>query len=89
MKATTTKNFPTGKILSIVIVALVAAGTFFLPMVAGMDKGSSIMTKLFLGFFGAIIAIQIVPGLMLFGVIVKGLFNLGHKNTELEARKTK
>lgn len=65
-----------GKLASGVIVALIVAGTFFLPAVADVTQGTGILTIAFLAFLGAIIAIQVVPGLMLFGMMVKGLCSL-------------
>jgi hypothetical protein len=72
---TNTSGKRTGKLLNLVIVALVIAGTLFVSGVGEVATGSSLMVRLFLGFLGAIIAIQIIPCLILFGAIVKGLFD--------------
>lgn len=78
-----------GKIASGLIVALIVAGSFFLPAVADLDEGGGMLAILFLGFFGAIIAIQVVPGLMLFGMMIKGLCSLVRREPAAESKKAK
>jgi len=78
MKATEKKP-ATGKLISCLIVAIVVAGTVSLSAVADFDKGSGIMGILFIAFLGAIIAVQAIPGLMLFGMMLKGVAGLFHK----------
>lgn len=64
------------------VIALVSAGTLLVSGVANVGEESSLMGKLFIFFLGAIIAIQVIPGLMLFGAMIKGLFNMfGKKQT--------
>lgn len=78
MKATEKK--PTsGKLVSCIILAIVAAGTLSLSAMADIDKGSGIMAIVFIAFLGAIIAVQIIPGIMLFGMMIKGVANLFSK----------
>jgi membrane protein YdbS with pleckstrin-like domain len=78
MKATEKK--PTsGKLVSCIILAIVAAGTVSLSAMADIDKGSGIMAIVFIAFLGAIIAVQIIPGIMLFGMMIKGVANLFSK----------
>jgi hypothetical protein len=78
-----------GKIGSFLIVAMVIAGTAFLPAVADVSGEPGLTTMLFLGFLGAIVAVQVIPGLMLFGMILKGLFSLfsSHPAAERESEK--
>ena len=78
MKATEKKP-ATGKLISCLIVAIVVAGTVSLSAVADFDKGSGIMGILFIAFLGAIIAVQVIPGLMLFGMMLKGVASLFRK----------
>ncbi len=78
MKAGTKKS-SIGKIACCLIIALVMAGTAFIPAVANMEAGSGIMATLFLAFLGAIIAVQVVPGLILFVMMLKGIYNLVRK----------
>lgn len=82
----TKKKAPVGKLASCLVVALVVAGTAVVPFVANVEQGSGFMTMLFLGFLGAIIAVQVIPGLMLFGMMVKGICSLVRKETPAEAK---
>ncbi len=75
------KNSRAGKIASCLIVALVVAGAVLIPAVANVEKSSGFMSMLFLGFLGAIVAVQVIPGMMLFGMMVKGLASLMRKET--------
>ncbi len=68
-----------GKLLSCLIVAFIVGGTAALPMVANIDQGSGIMATLFVAFLGGIIAVQVIPGLMLFGMMIKGVASLFRK----------
>ena len=78
MKASEKK--PTsGKLISCMILAIIVAGTVSLTAVADIDKGSGIMAILFIAFLGAIIAVQLIPGLMLFGMMLKGVASMFHK----------
>jgi hypothetical protein len=40
------------------------------------------MPKLFLLFFGAIITVQIIPGLVLLATMIKGIASIGQKKAE-------
>jgi hypothetical protein len=44
-----------------------------------VEQGSGIMATLFIAFLGAIIAVQVIPGMMLFGMMLKGLASLFRK----------
>ena len=78
MKATEKKP-AAGKLISCLIVTIIVAGTVSLCAVADFGQGSGIMGILFIGFLGAIIAIQAIPGLMLFGMMLKGVASLFRK----------
>ncbi len=73
------KKSSVGKLLSCLIVAIVIGGMMFLPSVANLEQGSGIMPYLFIAFLGAIIAVQVIPGLMLFGMMAKGVASLFRK----------
>jgi hypothetical protein len=73
------KERKTGRLVSLMIAGFVIAGTVSLSLVADLDKGSGIMGVLFIAFLGAIIAVQLIPGLMLFGMMVKGIAGMFHK----------
>lgn len=77
-------NRAAGKIVSGVIVALVLVGTLFVSSIADVSRGDGILADLFIGFVGAIIAIQLIPGLVLFGAMVKGVCSLFRKEKELQ-----
>lgn len=68
-----------GKVINVVIVAVVVMGTVATAFVGQVSDGGELMSKLFLVFFGTIIALQIIPGLILFGAMLKGLTSLGDK----------
>jgi hypothetical protein len=78
MKATEKKPV-TGKLAICLIVAIIGGGMAFLPAVADVEQGAGIMATLFIAFLGAIIAIQVIPGMMLFGMMLKGLASLFRK----------
>jgi hypothetical protein len=78
MKATG-KEPKTGRLVGCLIAVFVIAGTVSLSAVADLDKGSGITGTLFIAFLGAIIAVQLIPGLMLFGMMVKGIAGMFHR----------
>jgi len=60
-------------IASLLVVAVLATGV-------GSPSGEDgLMVKLFLLFLGAVIAVQVVPGMLLFGAMVKALSTLTRK----------
>ena len=67
------------KIVNAMIVVLVVLGTAAFAVVNQVPEGGALMSKLFLVFLGAIITIQIIPGLILLGAMVKGVVSLGRK----------
>lgn len=73
-----------GRLLNVLVVALVLAGTVVISGMGEVAEGSSLMVRLFLGFLGAIIAIQIIPCLILFGAMIKGLFDVVRRKEETE-----
>jgi hypothetical protein len=85
---TTGKSSLAGKIATGLIVVLVLAGTAFIPAVADVAQGGGALATLFLCFLGAIIAVQVIPGLMLFAMMVKGMCSLVRKAVP-ESRKSK
>ena len=71
------------------IVALVAAGTLLISGVADVSEGSGVMAKMFLFFLGAVIVVQVIPGLMLFGAMLKGLYSMFSKKVKMPAESKK
>ena len=78
MKTESRKSL-TGKIASLSIVALVVAGAVAVSGVADVSPGSGSMAKIFTLFLGAVIALQVIPGLMLMVAMCKGAFSLVSK----------
>jgi hypothetical protein len=66
------------KVANVMIVALVVIGTIIFGVI-NHAGGGEIMSKLFLAFLGAIITIQIIPGLLLLGAMLKGVLSLANK----------
>jgi hypothetical protein len=75
----TEKKTATGKLAICLILAIIAGGMVLLSAVADVEQGSGIMATLFIAFLGAIIAVQVIPGMMLFGMMLKGLASLFRK----------
>jgi nitrate reductase gamma subunit len=69
----------TEKMSNVMIIAIVVVGTITLAFVNQVNAEGTLMSKLFLVFLGAIITFQVLPGLMLIGGMIKGLFSLGHR----------
>ncbi|MGD0586165.1 MAG: hypothetical protein ABSA86_10410 [Oryzomonas sp.] len=74
----------TEKAANVLIVAFVLVGTAAFGIVNSAGSGE-IMSKLFLAFLGAIITIQVIPGLLLLGAMLKGVFSLAKKETPADA----
>ena len=81
---TTEKKPMTGKLVTFLILAIIVGGTVSLNAVADVDKAGGFMTTLFIGFLGAIIAVQLTPALMLFGMLLKGLANMFSKEVAVK-----
>lgn len=75
------------KILSMLLLAAVIVGSLFASNDIAIIKESSLMTKIFLGFFAAIILLQIIPGVLLFCGLMKGLFSREAKSQEIKEEK--
>jgi len=78
MKTYSVKSL-TEKAVNVLIVALVVMGTAAFGFVNQEAESGELLSKLFLAFIGAIITIQIIPGLILLGAMIKGLVSLGRK----------
>lgn len=59
------------KVVYTLIAVLVAAGAAAALMALDLGPGTTPLAKFFLVFFGAIIVLQCIPALLLFGCIVK------------------
>jgi hypothetical protein len=69
------------KIASWSIIGLVAVGTMLISGIADVSPGSSVMARVFFFFLSAIIVVQVIPGLMLLGAMLKAIVSLLGKVT--------
>lgn len=69
----------TEKIANGMIIGMVVMGTVIFSVINQVSSGTEIMPKLFLVFFGAIITVQIIPGLILLATMIKGFVNINQK----------
>lgn len=65
------------------ILLVVASGTALLSFLDVTALGLAPLETLFLIFVAVIIAIQVVPAIMLFGAMLKGIFSGAQKRSEL------
>lgn len=70
-----------------IVAALIAGAVYVGSTGSASGDGNGIMVTLFLVFLGAVIAMQVVPGAMLFGAMVKALSMLTRKETVKDSRK--
>ena len=80
-----TNSSKTKKVINMMIIGMVVAGAAIFGVVNQASSGRELVSSLFLAFFGAIITIQIIPGIVLLGSILKGIINLGRKQVPAEA----
>jgi uncharacterized membrane protein len=69
----------TRKIVNMLMIVMVVAGAIAFTVMSTTQADGDLMSRMFLIFFGVIITVQIVPGLMLFGVMLKEVCGLGRK----------
>lgn len=67
------------KLVQALMGAIVVAGIISFIMFTKTDTDGALISKLFLVFFGFIITVQIIPGLVLFGAMLKGVSSFGRK----------
>ena len=73
------------KVIYSLIAVLVAAGTSAALLAVDFGSGITPLAKFFLVFFGAIIVLQCIPALLLFGCIIKEvLFGASRKSALAE-----
>lgn len=76
------------KVVYSLSVVLVAAGAAAAVLAWDLGPGMTPMAKMFLVFFGAIIVLQCIPALLLFGCIMKEVL-FGAKKTAMTENQTK
>lgn len=75
------------RVVFIASLAFMVTGSLFIGGLAQPADGNGIVVSLFLVFLGAIIAMQVVPGALLFGAMIKGLCALTRKATAKDTDK--
>ncbi|GFO55804.1 hypothetical protein GMSM_28110 [Geomonas sp. Red276] len=73
---------PTGRMTNWWIVGLMIAGALLFWKISDLPARMSIMSKLFISFLGAIIVVQIIPAMLLFGAMLKGIFGIFLKKSK-------
>jgi hypothetical protein len=86
---TESENSTAGKMASWSIIAVVVAGTFLVSGIADLSDTGSIMAKVFFFFLGAVIVVQIIPGIMLLVAMCKGIYGLFDKKGKATAEGKK
>ncbi len=69
----------TRKVVNMLMIVMVVAGAIAFTVMSTTHTDGELMSRLFLIFFGVIITVQIIPGLMLLGVMLKEMCGLGRK----------
>lgn len=72
----------TQKVANVMIIGMVIVGTVIFALINKASSGTELMPKLFLLFFGAIITVQVIPGLVLLATMIKGVVSIGQKKQE-------
>ena len=72
----------TQKVANVMIIGMVIVGTVIFALINQVSSGVELMPKLFLLFFGAIITVQVIPGLILLATMIKGVVSIGQKKQE-------
>ena len=70
------------KVVNAMIIGMVVMGTVIFSVINQVSSGAELMPKIFLVFFGAIITVQIIPGLILLATMIKGFVNVSQKKQE-------
>ena len=71
-------------VVNMMIMGLVAAGAVIFVVVNHASSGKELMSTVFLAFLGAIITVQVIPGIVLLGSMLKGIINLVRKQVQAE-----
>jgi hypothetical protein len=64
---------------NMMIIATVVAGTIVFALINHGSRESELMSKLFLAFMGAVITVQLIPGLVLLVAMIKEGAGFGRK----------
>jgi len=69
-------------IANALIIGMVIVGTVIFALINQVSSGAELMPKLFLLFFGAIITVQVIPGLILLATMIKNIVAISQKKKE-------
>ena len=83
MKANTHPNKML-KVVNMMIIALVVVGAVLFVVINHASSGRELMPTLFLALLGAVITVQVIPGMVLLGSMLKGIINLVRKQVPSE-----
>lgn len=72
----------TQKVANAMIIGMVILGTVIFSVTNQISSGAELMPKIFLVFLGAIITVQIIPGLILLATMIKGVARISQKKAE-------
>ena len=72
----------TQKVANVMIIGMVIVGTVIFALINQVSSGVELMPKLFLLFFGAIITVQVIPGLILLATMIKGVLSISQNKPE-------
>ena len=70
-----------GKLATWAIVALVLVGAAAIMGVSEVSEKSSLLSKAFVFFIGAVIVVQVVPCIMLLSAMVKAVFGMASRKS--------
>ena len=80
---TQSKKSAAGTIATCSIVALVLVGAAAIMGVSEVSEKSTLMSKAFVFFISAVIVVQVVPGIMLMGAMLKGVYSMASKKSQV------
>ncbi|GFO54523.1 hypothetical protein GMSM_15300 [Geomonas sp. Red276] len=86
---TKSENTLASRVSSWSIISLVVAGTLLIAGVADLSTASGVMAKLFLFFLAAVIVVQVIPGIMLLGAMLKGIYGMVGKKAKVAVGEEK
>jgi magnesium-transporting ATPase (P-type) len=70
----------TRKVINVMMIVMVVAGAIVFAVMSKTNADGEMLSRMFLIFFGIIITVQIIPGIMLLGVMLKEVFGSARKD---------
>jgi len=75
----------TRKAVNAMMIGMVVAGAIVFAVMSKTHADGEMLSRMFLVFFGIIITVQIIPGIMLLGVMLREVFGSARKEAVKEA----